>query len=84
MKAVLDEDPRPPRFLLTGSARLLALSSLPDALPGTETIELWPLRMGSPSVSMLRTVTPVRRSIITAEIGILVRTTSPHPRGPHP
>jgi predicted AAA+ superfamily ATPase len=47
MKAVVDSDPRPGRFLLTGSARLLALSSLPDALPGrTETIELWPLSQG--------------------------------------
>ncbi len=47
MKAVVDDDPRPGRFLLTGSARLLALSSLPDALPGrTETIELWPLSQG--------------------------------------
>jgi predicted AAA+ superfamily ATPase len=47
MKAIVDEDPRPGQFLLTGSARLLALSSLPDALPGrTETIELWPLSQG--------------------------------------
>lgn len=47
MKAIVDDDPRPGRFLLTGSARLLALSSLGDALPGrTETIELWPLSQG--------------------------------------
>lgn len=47
MKAVVDSDPHPGQFLLTGSARLLTLSSLPDALPGrTETIELWPLSQG--------------------------------------
>src|SRR5690242_1386774 len=34
IKHVVDRDPRPGRLLLTGSARLLALSSLPDALPG--------------------------------------------------
>jgi predicted AAA+ superfamily ATPase len=42
-----DRDPRPGRYLLTGSARLLGLRDLPDALPGrTETIELWPLSQG--------------------------------------
>ena len=47
IKNEVDRDPRPGRFLLTGSARLLALSSLPDALPGrSETIELWPLSQG--------------------------------------
>ncbi|WP_018349271.1 ATP-binding protein [Longispora albida] len=47
IKNLVDRDPRPGRFLLTGSARLLALSSLPDALPGrSETIELWPLSQG--------------------------------------
>lgn len=47
MKYLVDQDPRPGRFLLTGSARLLALKDLPDALPGrTETIELWPLSQG--------------------------------------
>lgn len=40
IKNTVDRDPRPGRFILTGSARLLALQSLPDALPGrTETIE---------------------------------------------
>src|SRR3984957_19057434 len=43
----VDRDPRPGRFLLTGSARLLELRDLPDALPGrTETVELWPLSQG--------------------------------------
>ncbi|MGH3997763.1 MAG: hypothetical protein ACRDTJ_09910, partial [Pseudonocardiaceae bacterium] len=34
IKHTVDRDPRPGRFLLTGSARLLALRSIPDALPG--------------------------------------------------
>jgi uncharacterized protein len=47
IKREVDSDPRPGRFLLTGSARLLALRSLPDALVGrSETIELWPLSQG--------------------------------------
>jgi uncharacterized protein len=47
IKHLVDRDPRPGRFLLTGSARLLALRSLPDTLPGrSETIELWPLSQG--------------------------------------
>lgn len=47
IKHEVDRDPRPGRFLLTGSARLLALRALPDALVGrAETIELWPLSQG--------------------------------------
>lgn len=47
IKHAADQDPRPGRFLLTGSARLLELRSIPDALPGrAETIELWPLSQG--------------------------------------
>jgi uncharacterized protein len=47
IKHLVDRDPRPGRFLLTGSARLLGLRSLPDALPGrSEAIELWPLSQG--------------------------------------
>ncbi|EST38831.1 hypothetical protein N566_05375 [Streptomycetaceae bacterium MP113-05] len=47
IKHVVDRDPRPGQFLLTGSARLLGLRDLPDALPGrSETIELWPLSQG--------------------------------------
>lgn len=47
IKEVVDRDPRPGRFLLTGSARLLGLRTVPDALPGRmETIELWPLSQG--------------------------------------
>ena len=47
IKREVDRDPRSGRFLLTGSARLLGLRDLPDALPGrSETIELWPLSQG--------------------------------------
>ncbi|MFW6694150.1 ATP-binding protein [Streptomyces sp. MAR4 CNX-425] len=47
IKEAVDTDPRPGRFLLTGSARVLHLRSVPDALPGRmETIELWPLSQG--------------------------------------
>lgn len=47
IKHEVDLDPRPGRFLLTGSARLFALQDIPDVLPGrTETIELWPLSQG--------------------------------------
>ncbi|MDR3359398.1 MAG: ATP-binding protein [Bifidobacteriaceae bacterium] len=47
MKEVVDADPRPGRFLLTGSARVFGLRGVPDLLPGrVETIELWPLSQG--------------------------------------
>ncbi|MGQ0843866.1 MAG: ATP-binding protein [Sporichthyaceae bacterium] len=47
LKHAVDVDPTPGRFLLTGSARLLALQSLPDSLVGrSETVELWPLSQG--------------------------------------
>ena len=47
IKHQVDLDPRPGRFLLTGSAQLFALQTIPDLLPGrTETIELWPLSEG--------------------------------------
>lgn len=47
IKESVDRDPRPGRFLLTGSARVLGLRGLSDALPGRmETIELWPLSQG--------------------------------------
>lgn len=47
IKEVVDADPRPGRFLLTGSAKVLALRGVPDALPGrVETVELWPLSQG--------------------------------------
>jgi predicted AAA+ superfamily ATPase len=47
IKVLVDQDPRPGRFLLTGSSRVLALRSLPDALPGRmEVIERWPFSQG--------------------------------------
>lgn len=47
IKEKVDADPRPGQFLLTGSARVLGLRTLPDALPGRmETIELWPFSQG--------------------------------------
>ena len=47
IKVAVDSDPRPGRFLLTGSSRLLGLRELPDTLPGRmETIELWPFSQG--------------------------------------
>jgi predicted AAA+ superfamily ATPase len=47
IKHAVDSNTRPGQFLLTGSARLLALHSIPDLLPGrSETVELWPLSQG--------------------------------------
>jgi predicted AAA+ superfamily ATPase len=47
IKVQVDLDPTPGRFLLTGSSRVLALRTLPDALPGRmEVIELWPFSQG--------------------------------------
>jgi predicted AAA+ superfamily ATPase len=47
IKVTVDLDPVPGRFLLTGSSRVLALRTLPDALPGRmEIIELWPFSQG--------------------------------------
>jgi len=47
IKEQVDTDPRPGRYLLTGSARVLGLRGLPDTLPGRiETIELWPFSQG--------------------------------------
>ncbi|HWE92211.1 MAG TPA: ATP-binding protein [Pseudonocardiaceae bacterium] len=47
IKVVVDLDPTPGRYLLTGSSRVLALRTVPDALPGRmEIIELWPFSQG--------------------------------------
>jgi predicted AAA+ superfamily ATPase len=47
IKVRVDLDPTPGRFLLTGSSRILALRTLPDALPGRmEVVELWPFSQG--------------------------------------
>jgi predicted AAA+ superfamily ATPase len=47
IKVSVDEDPRPGRYLLTGSSRLFGMVAAPDALPGRmETVELWPFSQG--------------------------------------
>ena len=47
IKSSVDEDPRPGRYLLTGSSRLFGMVGAPDALPGRmETVELWPFSQG--------------------------------------
>lgn len=47
IKSSVDEDPRPGRYLLTGSSRLFGMVDAPDALPGRmETVELWPFSQG--------------------------------------
>jgi predicted AAA+ superfamily ATPase len=47
IKYRVDADNRPGQYLLTGSARLLGLRTLPDALVGrSETVELWPFAQG--------------------------------------
>jgi predicted AAA+ superfamily ATPase len=47
IKVMVDLEPTPGHFLLTGSSRILALRTLPDALPGRmEVIELWPFSQG--------------------------------------
>lgn len=47
IKAAVDRNQRPGQFLLTGSARVLGLRRVPDALVGrSETIELWPFSQG--------------------------------------
>jgi uncharacterized protein len=47
IKASVDEDARPGRYLLTGSSRLFGMVAAPDALPGRmETVELWPFSQG--------------------------------------
>lgn len=57
IKVTVDLDPRPGRFLLTGSSRILALRNLPDALPGRmEIIELWPFSQGEISSGVDRFV----------------------------
>jgi predicted AAA+ superfamily ATPase len=47
IKEAVDANPAPGQFLLTGSARVLALRGVPDALPGrVDDIELWPFSQG--------------------------------------
>lgn len=47
IKAAVDRDPRPGKFLLTGSANVLTLPRLADSLVGrVEIVELWPFTQG--------------------------------------
>ncbi|HEX9696482.1 MAG TPA: ATP-binding protein [Actinomycetota bacterium] len=47
IKAEVDRDRRPGRFLLTGSSRLLAAPDMADSLVGrVETLDLWPFSQG--------------------------------------
>lgn len=47
IKASVDRDPRPGRFLLTGSAQLLSVPGFADSLVGrAEFIDLWPFTQG--------------------------------------
>jgi len=44
VKRIVDQDPRPGQFLLTGSARVLSLPRVADALVGrVESVTLWPI-----------------------------------------
>lgn len=47
IKRIVDQDTRPGRFLITGSADLRVLATIPDALPGrVEYLNLWPFSQG--------------------------------------
>ena len=46
IKVQVDNDARPGRYLLSGSARVLGLRGLPDTPGRMETIELWPFSQG--------------------------------------
>ncbi|MGI8461505.1 MAG: ATP-binding protein [Solirubrobacterales bacterium] len=47
IKRAVDEDPRRGRFLLTGSANILSLPQIADALPGrVDYLTLWPFSQG--------------------------------------
>jgi predicted AAA+ superfamily ATPase len=59
IKQILDSDPTPGQFLLTGSADLLTARVLADALPGrVEYVNLWPLSQAE--------ITGTRTSIVDA------------------
>jgi uncharacterized protein len=47
MKAAVDEDPRPGRFLITGSSKFLTVPTLSESLAGrVDIVDLWPLSQG--------------------------------------
>lgn len=63
IKARVDADNRAGQYLLTGSARLLGLRRLPDALVGrAETVEMWPFAQGEIDGAPDRFVDTVFRS----------------------
>jgi predicted AAA+ superfamily ATPase len=57
VKRIVDQDPRPGQFLLTGSARVLSLPRVADALVGrVETVTLWPVAQAEVEGSQLNLV----------------------------
>lgn len=57
IKRVVDQDSRPGQFLLTGSARVLSLPRVVDALVGrVETVTLWPVSQAEVEGSALNLV----------------------------
>lgn len=57
VKRIVDQDPQPGQFLLTGSARVLSLPRVADALVGrVETVTLWPLAQAEVEGSQLNLV----------------------------
>ncbi len=72
VKASVDADRRPGRFLLTGSARLLSVPEMADALVGrVEMIELWPfseVELGAAGFSVLDAIERLPASIVQSRI----------------
>jgi len=57
VKQILDQDPSPGQFLLTGSADLVTARVVADALPGrVEYVNLWPLSQAEVSGSLASVV----------------------------
>lgn len=75
IKRVVDGDPHPGRFLITGSADLRVLATIPDALPGrVEYLNLWPFSQGE-LVGVVETFLDALRAdqppmVDTAPIGV--------------
>ncbi|MHB2024431.1 MAG: DUF4143 domain-containing protein [Mycobacteriales bacterium] len=53
IKETVDSDPRPGRFLLAGSARLLGLRGLPDIVPGGWSRNLHARAVSAPQVAVV-------------------------------
>jgi uncharacterized protein len=68
VKAAVDADRRPGRFILTGSARLLSVPDMADALVGrVEVVELWPfseVELADAAFSVLDTVDHAPNAIV--------------------